>query len=672
MLLCLPLAAAMGNGGPGSIAAGNSSFEVLSLSQYRQLPAHGTAKLNNSESPGNITVMIGLNLKNQGKLNALLGNLQDPRSPLYHRYLTRGQFDSEFSPSPEEYDRAVAYFSSFPEINLKTYSDRLSIGITGSSSQISMAFHAAISLYSISGRQYYQFEKPSLPAWLASDVSYVSGLANYSSASYVAGGSGSAGAALDSSSYSNGYPLPIGGGLPGSTQYIWGSDLQRAYNVTGIINETNLSGTVIADIFWTNVNYAPYNPVDVNTYFNETLPPWEKKPRVYGVPLQGADPPGTGARNDSSDITLENTLDLEMLGSLAPGASIYDVYTLGGTFTQLDSAMAYILNPGNSSSPLNNVSVVSNSWYASDMDHTLWNHYIEEAAARGITVVACSGDSGNNPTSEKFVGTGATSPGTDAGNSSGVLSVGGANITLDTNSAGTGFLSVESSQAWYLASDTENNPTPVGTEGGISQSYPEPSWQLHSSANSVLQGKGRGVPDVSAIANHIVVFITLGNYTYYDSPYFYYAWGTSIAAPVVSGIIADLDAHFTQDSMGRLGFVNPLLYNLSNIQYSYRNVAVSHFPGFRNPFSDVSAGSNAAYVATKGYDLLTGLGQINAGNLSYDISGNYSYSYYPRNSTIGGYLPNLMLYRILPISAGVVVAAAIAIALFRTRRKGKS
>ncbi len=637
--------------------------------QYGQLPLHGIAKAHDHGNVGNITVMVGLNLNSQSKLDALLHGIQDPHSQLYHKYLTKEEFTSEFSPALEEYDRVIAYFNAFPGIHLKTYSDRLSIRLIGSSGQISKAFNSGINLYTIGGHQYYQFEKPSLPLWLAKDISYVSGLANYSSARFLAGGGTHSTADLGSFSFSNGYPRPIGSGLDGSTQYIWGSDLQKAYNATGIINETNLSSTVIADIFWTNVNYAPYNPADVNTYFNETLPPWEKKPRVHGVPLQGANPPGTNARNDSADITLENTLDLEMLGSLAPGASIYDVYTLGSTFTQLDSAIAYILNPGNSSSPLNNVSVVSNSWYAADMEHTLWNQYMEEAAARGITVVACSGDSGNNPTSEKFVGTGATSPGTDAGNSSGVLSVGGANITLNSNAGSSGFLSIQDSQAWYLVSDTENNPTPVGTEGGISQFYPEPSWQLNSIANSVLHGKGRGVPDVSAIANNVLVFITLGNYTYYDSPYIYYAWGTSIAAPVVSGIIACLDAHFAQGNMSRLGFLNPLLYNLSNIQYSYRNVGQSHFPGFRDPFSGVVRGSNAAYVATKGYDLLTGLGQINAGNLAYDISGNYSYTYFTPNATDGGTFENMLLYRILPISAGVVTASSLAIAWFRYRKK---
>lgn len=640
----------------------------LSDVQYGHLPSGIGQDVSSQSLPGNITVMVGLKLSDQAGLNALLKGLQDPQSPNYHQYLTRKQFTDRFSIPLGTYDNALSYFKSYSGVAVNGYSDRMAISLSGNARDISGAFNSGVGTFTANGSQYYQFMKPSLPSWLMNDISYVSGLQNYSGASYIGGGAEGASSALGSTTFADGYPLPFG---TQASQLLWGPDLQKAYNVTGILNSTSLNGTVIADIFWTSTGYAPYNPVDINTYLNETLPPWEQRPSINGIPLNSALPPGPSSQNGSVSITLENTLDLEMLGSLSPGASIFDVYTTGNAYALLDNCMAYILNPGNVDSPLNNVSVVSNSWYGTDAEHPIWNHYMEEAAARGITVVACSGDSGNDASSSKYFGSSASFPGTDSSNSSGVLSVGGTDITLNANPGSSGFLSITNTEAWYLPPNTENNPTPVGTEGGISQVYPEPSWQVHSVANIVLGGKGRGVPDVSAVGNNMVIFITLGGVSYYDSPQYYYSWGTSVAAPVVSGIIADIDANLALHNMSSVGFADPLLYNLSNIQYSYDGVSSGHFQGFSNPFRDVPEGSNYMYKAKAGYDLLTGLGQINAGNLSHDILGNYSFAYYPHNSTRGSPLAGLLLYRALPITAGAMVVLLLAKAGIFRRRKQK-
>lgn len=644
----------------------NSTMVALSSSRFDTVPAsviNNSLKINDT---GPASVMIGFKMQNQQGLDNLLSALQNPSSPQYHKYISRSQFSADFSWSAPSYERAVAYFGSYPGVQVTGYSDRMAIELTGNSVEVSRALGSGVSYYSLNGGSFYEFSNPSLPAWIADNVSYVAGLQNYSKASYVGGGSASPDATPNATSLANGYLLPVGAGY---SAYIWGSDLQKAYNVSGILNETNLSSTVIADIFWTDYGYAPYYPRDVSTYLNETLPAWEAKPVIRGAPLDGAMAPGLSAQNNTLDTTLENTLDLEMLGSLSPGSTIYDVYTPGNALSFLDSSLAYILNPGNSSSPLNNVSVVSNSWYTVDTTDQLWSQYLEEAAARGITVVACSGDSGDNPVSYKAVGTDAAYPGSDAGSTSGMLSVGGANISLNVDPGSSSFLHMNGAEAWYISSNTENNPTPVGSEGGVSNIYPEPSWQVNSVANGILDGKGRGVPDISAIANNVILFMTVDGTSYYGSPQFYYSWGTSVAAPVVSGIIADLDGFSQAQGNGRLGFVDPALYNLSNVQYSYLGVSIGHFPGFRNAFYDIYNGSNYQYSASRGYDLLTGLGQLNAGNIYFDISQNYSYAYFTPNGTVGQqHLLNLILFRILPIGAGAAVVAVASVFWYRKKR----
>ena len=81
-----------------------------------------------------------------------------------------------------------------------------------------------------------------------------------------------------------------------------------------------------------------------------------------GVPINGAVKPGLSATYDTTGANDENTLDLEMVGSTAPGASIYNVYGPNSTYLSIDSAFAFILNPNSTYKALDNVSVITNSW----------------------------------------------------------------------------------------------------------------------------------------------------------------------------------------------------------------------------------------------------------------------------------------------------------------------
>lgn len=644
-----------------------NAMQRLNSSLY--LPSAPPPARSSGTFRGSMTVMVGLELRNQSGLDSFLREVSNPSSSMYGHYLTRKAFASRFSPSIQLYDEALAYFHGYSGLVVTGYSDRLSISVTGNASSMGTAFHTTVSDYSSQGKQYYSAGDPGLPYWLECNLCYVNGLENFSKPSATVGG----GIIKTSSSgdipYSNGYPLPIGGN-PGP-QLVWGSDMQKAYNVSGIINSTSLNNTVVATIFWTN-GTAPFYPADVQNYFNQTLPSWEKKPRVVPVPLDGAMMPGISAQNDTSGSALENTLDIEMAGSMSPGATIYNVYTPFNSYSELDQSLAYILNPGNSSSGLNNVSVISNSWYSTDRPDPIWTQSVDEAAARGITILACSGDSGDNITSPKDIGTNAAFPGTASNDTAGVVSVGGTTVTLNTAGGQGSFLSLSSQSAWFSNPNTEGNSGPIGTQGGISQFYGEPSWQLNSTANTLLNGKGRGVPDISAVANYMLMFLTVSGTSYYDNPQYYYAWGTSVATPIMAGLIADVNAYLVANNHNMVGFIDPLLYNLSNVQYSYRGVSPAAFPGYYNAFHDVVNGSNSKYAAGKGYDLATGLGSINAGNLVHDILSNITYEYVPNNSTNSTGMFSLDNYNL--VGGGlltIVILATAGVALRKRYRRGR-
>src|SRR6185437_9673627 len=58
-----------------------------------------------------LTLAIGLPLRNQAELQALLQQLYDPSSTHYHHYLTPEEFTARFGPSEEDY-RAVKAFAA--------------------------------------------------------------------------------------------------------------------------------------------------------------------------------------------------------------------------------------------------------------------------------------------------------------------------------------------------------------------------------------------------------------------------------------------------------------------------------------------------------------------------------------------------------------------------------
>jgi kumamolisin len=101
------------------------------------------------------------------------------------------------------------------------------------------------------------------------------------------------------------------------------------------------------------------------------------------------------------------------------------------------------------------------------------------------------------------------------------------------------------------------------TGGGVSDQFPLPEWQSKIDVPTRKNGqKGRGVPDVAANASpengYYVVLggkgISLG--------------GTSAATPFWAGVIAVLNHGFGRN----LGYVNPVIYNNSNVIAAFRRI----------------------------------------------------------------------------------------------------
>jgi kumamolisin len=271
----------------------------------------------------------------------------------------------------------------------------------------------------------------------------------------------------------------------------------------------------------------------------------------------------------------EETLDAEWASGIAPGAQVR-IYASGSlAFVDLDKALDRIVADAASEPGMRQLSI-SLGLGETYMDGPAGEVRVQHAkylrlAAVGINVFVSSGDAGSNPDASGQSSTGPTQAEYGASDSA-VIGVGGTTLKLTPGG------SVAAETAW------------PSSGGGQSIFFDRPIWQKGA---GVPSGNQRLVPDVSLAAdpNTGALLILNGRVVQIG--------GTSWSAPVWAGICALLNEARQKAGKALLPFLNPLLYPLNGT------------PCFR----DIQSGSNGAFSAGPGYDMVTGMGVPNVGEL---------------------------------------------------------
>jgi kumamolisin len=272
--------------------------------------------------------------------------------------------------------------------------------------------------------------------------------------------------------------------------------------------------------------------------------------------------------NFSNTNSIEIALDAEYAHGTAPRARILNYMaasTSNADFTTMYNRVVTD-NPGH---------VVSTSWGACEAGLSAATQQADDnifanANAIGQSWLAASGDNGSrdcsgmltvdNPAnSPHVIGVGGTTPSCSGGMTA-------------SNPACAGY---GSETAW------------IDSGGGVSQVFARPSFQAGC---GVPAGSRRLVPDVALEAD-----TAPGNYVLKNG-FWYIVGGTSDAAPQWAGFLAELDQ---KAGGGGLGNPGARLYGLCGT----------------TAYHDVTSGSNGDYSAGAGYDLVTGLGTIDAAKL---------------------------------------------------------
>jgi kumamolisin len=493
-------------------------------------------------------------------------------------WVSSARFAAEYGPSLSSYSQAAQYFRGYGIEVTHEWPDRLTLSLAGTAAELGRAFGTTLVAGTYGNRSVvYPSSPPALPSSIESLVAGVVGLSSgfvpFSISLAPVSASPAAPPGPDQTTQDEIYPAVA--------RNIYG--ISSLYNLTGTANyPVNQS---IALLLWGN----GYDPNDISSFFNNYQGSGVPKPTVVPYTVDGAPLPNASAPSEPDKEAVEElTLDIEWAGSAAPGATLDAVYAPNGPSSGNYSPVAsQITDAFEEALSLPNVSVISMSFGVGESgDQSLassWNAYLVEAADRGITVVAASGDLGGGADSNCKGGSSIDYP----ASSPYVLAVGGTNVTLDYVA---GVYSGFSETAW---SDSA---------GGYSTQFGAPSWQEVGSAAAPVEASGhRGVPDVSASAADDFLYFDGSDMT---------AKGTSFAAPFWAGLVAAMDQQWDQS----LGWIDPNLYHVGASQPSGQiGIGLAY----------TSGGGNCVATANGGWNAVTGWGSPRGIPLYEDLVGSY-------------------------------------------------
>ena len=280
----------------------------------------------------------------------------------------------------------------------------------------------------------------------------------------------------------------------------------------------------------------------------------------------------------------EITLDVEWAHAVAPAATIDLVLAKTNNDADILSATKYAVDH-------NLGDVISQSFGEAEqcMDPAIFaaqHKLFEEASAKGITLLASSGDQGaaqptcDNTSFFKAASTPASDPN--------VTGVGGTRLVAD---GVTGAYSSES--VW-------NEPDFASAGGGgLSVKFGAPRYQFAQHLPS------RGVPDIAYNAAIIGGVLAVWSSSGQGADLVFRFGGTSAGSPQWAGLVALTD----QLRHGRVGAINDALYALALSPTVYKTL-----------FHDVTVGDNTyhgdvtvdGFAAKKGWDAASGLGSPKA------------------------------------------------------------
>jgi subtilase family serine protease len=614
-----------------------------------------------------------LSLRHPAAAQALVRAVSTPGSAQFHKYLTRAAWEARFGPTQAQISKAEAWLRHHGFTVVSVPRTHLYVSALGSARAVERAFGVQLGYYKVNGKTVRLAKGTvSIPSGMTGTISGVSGLSEYvatTSLSSMPQAAGNHASPADQEP-----PPPAGFRNPQPCSAFWGqkhdttdspklykpytnnsydicgykpAQMRDAYGLNKAVSSSAGKGVTVAI---TDAYDSPTLQSDATHYFslNDPSNPLSSSQFTNAEPSRI----GNEALCGASGWFAEQALDVESVHTMAPGANILYVGAQDCTDNKLLDAIQTAMADG--------ASVITNSWgdnigdlLVDQATKNAFDNTFMFADATGVSIMFSSGDDGDN-----FADFGLAAPNYPP-SSPFVTAVGG--TTLEVNSAN----QRAAEYGWSVARSilcqsavrncgSATKPlTPLafqsGGGGGTSYTYLQPYYQAPvvpsalALRNQSLFGNTplRVVPDISMDADAQSGLLIGLTQTYPHGTHYgqFKEGGTSLASPLLAGVVADTDAR----AGSPLGFLNPELYKADTqspsafndimppanpdaadvIRVDYAN-AVNSSSGFLVSVRAINYAGPETYcdgtgncatrmvtlTTAKGYDGMTGIGSV--------------------------------------------------------------
>jgi kumamolisin len=513
-------------------------------------------------APASVRVHIAvvLNDHHEAELDRLVEVQADPRSPLYHRFLTPNQFRNYFAPTLAESAHLIAALQRSGFTITNTFPNGSVVDASAAAPVAARYFNTDIHrVLSVEAGLTYTNVRPGVvPADVAGLIRGVFGLdgAHIFHARSVPLPPGVVRPVRHALRH-DGYPLFGPDDGYGPQIFVSAYELPAANGTTG----TGRASGVERDGDFLDSDLAAYL-----AYFGVT----RTGPPSTRIAVDGGAPPFPGGGAE------ETTLDVETLVSLAPGTALY-VYEIPA----LEDAP--IIDVFNRVVSDDLVDSLNSSWGGLEtQSHGQLARSLDaiesQGSAEGITFHSATNDFGVHCYSRKIS---LCLPASTPHN----IAVGGTTLLINQDTG-----EETSEVGWNQAGQS------LATGGGVSTVFSLPSYQ--NNVPNVI-ARGRNIPDLSFDADPLT-----GESKYFNGHFNGPVGGTSLSSPIFGAALAEIN----QLQNSRSGYFDPTLY-ATWLTSGYGSSSALYF-------RDIIEGSIPPYYAQSGYDQMTGIGAMQVSNFA--------------------------------------------------------
>jgi subtilase family serine protease len=585
-------------------------------------------------TPLTISMVFKKTAAQEAALEKLLADQQNPSSPNYHKWLTPQQFADRFGMSAGDIATVTNWLQSQGFKVERIANSRTQVWFSGPVSKIETVFRTEMHNFDLKGEPHFaNAAELSVPAALGEVVLGFHNMNDFRprARAKIRRVTGDQLTPHFTSSLSGSHFL-----IPGDFATIYDVNALYTANFDGTGQTIAVMGQTALFSTGTGGISPPAAPTDIDAFRAAAGLPARTTAnfKQTQVPNSGAAAVATGDIGEAS-------LDVEWSEAVAKGANQNYVFVGGSTNFSVFDSLQYTID--NNLAPVISISYGNCEQALGASSIATIKGWAQQANAQGETITAASGDFGaaDCDTSSSLPATGGLGVDIPAALPY-VTGIGGTEFTGDAAGTVSGScaaattywsqscsLTSPASALMYIPETTWNDTTAANslsaTGGGASVFFSKPSWQA---GTGVPTDGARDVPDVALAAspNHDGYLLCSQNScvngfrlssTNSNPNGLNVAGGTSFGAPAFAGIVAILNQKAGASGQGN---INPTLYA----------VAAST----PTAFHDITSGNNIVpcgagttncpttgtaqygFSAGTGYDLVTGLGTIDANVLA--------------------------------------------------------